>query len=75
MSARFEGEDDELCPDEVGVLKMPDAHRAQLADIISAISSGREPSVGGEDGYRALEFVLSVYAAAGWGPRAKQAKG
>ncbi len=46
---------------------MPDGHRAQLADVISAISSGRPPSVTGEDGYRALKFVLDVYAAAGWG--------
>ena len=46
---------------------MPDGHRAQLADVISAISSGRPPSVRGEDGYRALKFVLDVYAAAGCG--------
>jgi UDP-N-acetyl-2-amino-2-deoxyglucuronate dehydrogenase len=77
VSARFEGDDDEdePGPGETGALKTPDAHRAQLADIISAISSGREPSVGGEDGYRALEFVLSVYSAAGWGPGAKRVKG
>jgi UDP-N-acetyl-2-amino-2-deoxyglucuronate dehydrogenase len=49
-------------------LRMPEGHRAQLADIISAISLGRQPSVTGQDGYRALKFVLDVYAAAGWGP-------
>ncbi len=67
MSAEF---DDNGAPvsGHLGALKTPDAHRAQLADIISAISSGREPSVGGEDGYRALKFVLDVYAKAGWGP-------
>jgi UDP-N-acetyl-2-amino-2-deoxyglucuronate dehydrogenase len=53
----------------VGALKGPDGHRAQLADVVSAITAGRPPSVGGEDGYRALEFVLDVYAAAGWGPQ------
>jgi predicted dehydrogenase len=71
VSAQFEGDDDGTGPGEVGALKMPDGHRAQLADIISAISSERGPSVGGEDGYRALAFVLDVYAAAGWGPRAR----
>jgi UDP-N-acetyl-2-amino-2-deoxyglucuronate dehydrogenase len=53
-------------------LKMPEGHRAQLADIIESISCGTEPSVGGQDGYRALKFVLDVYAAAGWGPAARQ---
>ena len=47
---------------------MPDGHRAQLADIVEAINEGDEPSVGGEDGYRALKFVLDVYEAAGLGP-------
>jgi UDP-N-acetyl-2-amino-2-deoxyglucuronate dehydrogenase len=51
-----------------GALKMPEGHRAQLADIVDAISDGAEPSVSGEDGYRALKFVLDVYEAAGWGP-------
>ena len=66
VSAEF---DDNGAPvsGHLGALKTPDAHRAQLADIISAISSGREPSVGGEDGYRALKFVLDVYAKAGVG--------
>jgi UDP-N-acetyl-2-amino-2-deoxyglucuronate dehydrogenase len=54
---------------DVGALETGDGHRAQLADVVSAISSGREPAVSGEDGYRALEFVLDVYAAAGWGPQ------
>jgi UDP-N-acetyl-2-amino-2-deoxyglucuronate dehydrogenase len=67
VSAEF---DDEGAPvsGPFGALKTADAHRAQLADIISAISSGREPSVAGDDGYRALKFVLDVYAKAGWGP-------
>ncbi|HTT88637.1 MAG TPA: Gfo/Idh/MocA family oxidoreductase [Acidimicrobiales bacterium] len=54
---------------DVGALKTPELHRAQLADVVSAISTGRPPSVSGEDGYRALQFVLDVYAAAGWGPQ------
>jgi len=53
---------------DVGRFKAPEGHRAQLADVVSAISSGRAPSVGGEDGYRALKLVLDVYEAAGWGP-------
>jgi UDP-N-acetyl-2-amino-2-deoxyglucuronate dehydrogenase len=69
VSAQFD-DNGPLVSGHLGALKTPDAHRAQLADIISAISSGREPSVGGEDGYRALKFVLDVYAKAGWGPTA-----
>ncbi len=67
VSAEFQGEHRGTVTGDVGGLKMPDGHRAQLADVISAISSGRPPSVAGEDGYRALKFVLDVYAAAGWG--------
>jgi UDP-N-acetyl-2-amino-2-deoxyglucuronate dehydrogenase len=33
----------------------------QFADFAEAIRHGREPLSNGEDGYRALEFVLSVY--------------
>jgi predicted dehydrogenase len=33
----------------------------QFLDFGNAISAGRPPSITGEDGYRALEFVLSVY--------------
>ncbi len=62
------GEDETLA--RAGALKMPDGHRAQLADIVEAIIEGDEPSVGGEDGYRALKFVLDVYEAAGLGPSA-----
>ena len=62
---------EDLAEDETlaraGALKMPDGHRAQLADIVEAINEGDEPSVGGEDGYRALKFVLDVYEAAGLG--------
>lgn len=53
-----------------GALAFPDAHRAQLADITEAISQGRASLVGGEDGCRALQFVLDVYGAARWGPHA-----
>jgi UDP-N-acetyl-2-amino-2-deoxyglucuronate dehydrogenase len=51
-----------------GALTMPHGHRAQLADALSALRHGRPPPVSGEDGYRALELVLEVYRAAGWGP-------
>jgi predicted dehydrogenase len=33
----------------------------QFIDFAEAIRAGREPLSNGEDGYRALEFVLSVY--------------
>jgi predicted dehydrogenase len=51
-----------------GALAFPAGHRAQLEDISEAIKQGRASLVGGEDGCRALQFVLDVYAAAGWGP-------
>lgn len=49
-----------------GGLAMPDGHRAQLAGIVAALQRGREPPVGGEDGYRALSLVLDTYRAAAW---------
>jgi predicted dehydrogenase len=33
----------------------------QFTDFADALRSGREPLVNGEEGYRALEFVLAVY--------------
>ena len=45
VSGEFRGEDRGTVAGDVGGLKMPDGHRAQLADVISAISSGRPPSV------------------------------
>ena len=51
---------------DVSGLKMPDGHRAQLADIISALRNEEPPPIGGEDGYRALKLVLDVYRSAGW---------
>jgi predicted dehydrogenase len=53
---------------DVSGLKMPDGHRAQLADIISALRNEEPPPIGGEDGYRALKLVLDVYRSAGWRP-------
>jgi len=53
---------------DVSALGFPGGHRAQLADITSAIVEGRPQSVSGEDGYRALKLVLDVYQAAGCGP-------
>ncbi len=40
------------------------AHAAQLADLLAAISEGREPAVGGQDGRDALEIVCAVYESA-----------
>jgi UDP-N-acetyl-2-amino-2-deoxyglucuronate dehydrogenase len=42
-------------------------HRAQLADVLSALSTGRPPAVTGDDGRRAVEFVDGVYRSAAAG--------
>ncbi|SDD76588.1 Predicted dehydrogenase [Paenibacillus sp. UNCCL117] len=38
-------------------------HRKQFADVIEAIEQGREPLIGGRDGYRAVQLVNAVYEA------------
>jgi UDP-N-acetyl-2-amino-2-deoxyglucuronate dehydrogenase len=38
-------------------------HAAQLADLLDAVDTGREPAVTGQDGRDALEIVLAVYQA------------
>ena len=40
------------------------AHRAQLADFVDAVRSGRPPSVGSVDGRAALSVVLAMYESA-----------
>jgi UDP-N-acetyl-2-amino-2-deoxyglucuronate dehydrogenase len=42
-------------------------HRAQLADVLEALESGRAPAVTGEDGLRAVELVEGVYRSAASG--------
>jgi UDP-N-acetyl-2-amino-2-deoxyglucuronate dehydrogenase len=37
------------------------SHAAQLADLLDAVDTGREPSVTGQSGRDALEIVLAVY--------------
>ncbi|MGH3227199.1 MAG: Gfo/Idh/MocA family protein [Streptosporangiaceae bacterium] len=39
------------------------SHAAQLADLLDAVDTGREPAVSGRDGRDALEIVLAVYQA------------
>jgi len=39
------------------------SHAAQLADLLDAVDTGREPAVSGRDGRDALELVLAVYEA------------
>jgi UDP-N-acetyl-2-amino-2-deoxyglucuronate dehydrogenase len=39
-------------------------HAAQIADLLTAIEQGREPSVTGRDGRDVLEVVLAVYESA-----------
>jgi predicted dehydrogenase len=40
------------------------SHAAQIADLLTAIEQGREPSVTGRDGRDTLEVVLAVYQSA-----------
>jgi predicted dehydrogenase len=42
-------------------------HRAQLADVLEALASGRPPAVTGEDGRRAVALVDGVYRSAAAG--------
>jgi predicted dehydrogenase len=37
------------------------SHAAQIADLLTAVEQGREPSVTGRDGRDTLEVVLAVY--------------
>ena len=37
------------------------SHAAQLADLLDAVDTGREPAVSGQDGRDALAIVLAVY--------------
>jgi UDP-N-acetyl-2-amino-2-deoxyglucuronate dehydrogenase len=69
VTAALQDGDDSATEGDVGAAGFPGGHRAQLADITSAIVEGRPQSVSGEDGYRALKLVLDIYQAAGWGPR------
>ena len=40
------------------------SHAAQIADLLTAVEQGREPSVTGRDGRDTLEVVLAVYQSA-----------
>jgi predicted dehydrogenase len=40
------------------------AHAAQIADLLEAIDTGREPAVTGANGRDALEIVCAVYESA-----------
>jgi UDP-N-acetyl-2-amino-2-deoxyglucuronate dehydrogenase len=37
------------------------SHAAQLADLLDAVDTGREPAVSGQNGRDALEIILAVY--------------
>jgi len=71
VTAALHDGDQSVSDGDVSALGFPGGHRAQLADITSAIVEHRPHSVSGEDGYRALKLVLDVYEAAGWGPPPK----
>jgi UDP-N-acetyl-2-amino-2-deoxyglucuronate dehydrogenase len=47
-------------PADLGVA----AHAAQIADLLQAIDTGREPAITGADGRDALEIVCAVYESA-----------
>ncbi len=47
----------------------------QFRDLGAAIEAGRQPAVSGEDGYRALEFVLSAYQSCRTGEKVRIANG
>ena len=40
------------------------SHAAQIADLLTAVEQGREPSVTGRSGRDALEVVCAVYESA-----------
>ena len=39
-------------------------HTGQLEDVITAVETGREPAVTGEDGRRTIEIITAIYKAA-----------
>ena len=39
-------------------------HTAQIDDVLSAIEMKRQPTVTGEDGRRAIEFIMALYQSA-----------
>ena len=47
----------------------------QFRELGAAIEAGRQPKVSGEDGYRALEFVLSAYESCRTGEKVRIANG
>ncbi len=38
-----------------------EGHDGQIEDILSALETGRQPAIGGEDGRRTLELISAVY--------------
>lgn len=48
---------------------VPDYHRNQMINVIQSIESGAQPTVTGEDGWRAVQLVESIYASASRGAR------
>ncbi|MGG4032979.1 Gfo/Idh/MocA family oxidoreductase [Paenibacillus cisolokensis] len=46
-----------------------DLHQSQLIDVLTAIETGVEPLVTGEDGLRAVQLVEMIYASAAQGVR------
>ena len=72
VAGALEGSGPEDSLARADALKMPDGHRAQLADMILVDQFRYRTVRWGPGRHRALKFVLDVYAAAGWGPAAAQ---
>ena len=54
-----------------GIERKHTGHTAQIDDMLGAIEQGRESSVTGEDGRRAVEFIMAVYQSAFTGKRVR----
>lgn len=60
---------------------VPDYHRNQMINVIQSIEAGAKPAVTGEDGWRAVQLVESIYASSSLGgrievqPRGKETAG
>jgi predicted dehydrogenase len=49
---------------ETSAGRKTDGHRAQLADLLDAIATGRDPAITGEEARKPLELILAVYESA-----------
>ncbi len=50
-------------------------HRAQIADFLEALATGREPQVNGPEGRKAIEIILAIYESARTGRTVRLSSG